>query len=361
VWVEGKNLDQKRGLSLPVDLVRTVAMVLVIVLHAASEPHSIVTQVTQAEVWRWWTVNIYDTVSRTSAPIFVMLSGALLLQPSKIEPLGVFFRKRFNRIGLPFLFWGSAYFVWRFFVNHEALSVGSIVQGILSGPYYHFWYLYMLVGLYLLTPILRIVVAYGNRKILKYFLLVWFMGPAIVPLPALFGAYNLESNVFTIPWWAGYFLLGAYLLAVRMRRAIQYILLFFGFALTAVGTYIVTLIVGGRLSLFFQDYFSPTTILASVALLLLLYSVQAPSDRIESQHPKTSWLLSQISQNTLPIYLFHPMILESLQKGYFGFKISINTLNPAIEIPLITAVTLFICLGLIIPSKKMPGVKRAIG
>lgn len=108
-------------------------------LHAANE--AIAPQVmNQTEVWRWWMVNIYQTLSRTGVPLFVMLTGALLLQPSKNETLSVFFKKRWARIGLPFLFWGAIYFAWDYFANQQALTSSFIVQGILSGPYFQFWY-----------------------------------------------------------------------------------------------------------------------------------------------------------------------------------------------------------------------------
>jgi surface polysaccharide O-acyltransferase-like enzyme len=353
----------KSGLSLPVDLIRTIAIVLVIGLHAANEPHPIITEplMSQAEVWRWWTINIYDTLTRLGAPLFVMLTGVLLLQPSKTEPLGVFFRKRLARIGLPFLFWGVAYFAYDFLVNHQAFSWGFIAQGVLSGPYYHFWYLYTLVGLYLFTPILRIVIAHADHRALKYFMLVWLLGIVITPIPTFFGSYHLDANLLTIPWWVGYYFMGAYVITLKVHRSLLYILLSVGFVLTAAGTYFVTLLVGGSLSLFFQDYFSPTMILASVAFFALLCSVRAPSDQVETRHTKTSWLASQISQNTLPIYLFHVMVLEALQNGFFGFRLSVNSLFPAVEVPLITLVTLFICLGLIMPAKKVPVLKRLIG
>jgi hypothetical protein len=53
--------------------------------------------------------------------------------------------------------------------------------------------------------------------------------------------------------------------------------------------------------------------------------------------------------------------LEAFQKGFFGFTISVNTLNPAIEIPLITGITLFVCLGIVWPLKKIPFVQKLIG
>jgi surface polysaccharide O-acyltransferase-like enzyme len=184
-----KTLIQERISTIPVDLIRTIAIVGVIALHAANE--TIIPQaMTQTEIWRWWMVNIYQTVGRTGVPLFVMLTGALLLQPSKIETLNVFFKKRWIRIGLPFLFWGTIYFAWDYFADNVSLTSSFIAQGILSGPYFQFWYLYMLVGLYLFTPILRVVVAHVDRGTFKYFFLVWFLGALILPIPPLFGAFH---------------------------------------------------------------------------------------------------------------------------------------------------------------------------
>ena len=343
------------------DLIRTIAIVGVILLHAANE--GIAPQVmNQTEIYRWWAVNIYQTLGRTGVPLFVMLTGALLLQPSKTEPLSVFFKKRWARIGLPFLFWGAIYFAWDYFADNITLTSSFIAQGILSGPYYQFWYLYMLVGLYLFTPILRIVVAHVNRETFKYFLSVWFFGAILSPVPGLFGAFHIDSNLLTIPLWVGYFLMGVFLLSVKLKRSTLLGLLALGLVLTAVGTYAIAATVGGPQTYFFQDYFSPTTILSAVMLFLLLNTLKVPANPTEAPHPKINWLLRQISKSTLAIFLFHVIVLETLQRGYlWGFTISGNTINSIIEIPLITVVTLFICLGIILPLKKVPVLKKLIG
>jgi surface polysaccharide O-acyltransferase-like enzyme len=343
-----------------VDLIRTVAIVAVIVLHATRDATSFQPEA-PFEIWRWFIVDIYQSMSRVGVPLFVMLSGALLLPPYKTEPLNVFFKKRWARIGLPFLFWGAAYFAWDFFANHEALTPSFITQGVLTGPYFHFWYLYMLIGLYLFTPLLRAIVAHADRKLIKYLLIVWLLGAILTPIPGLFGAYHLDSNVFIVPLWVGYFVLGLYLLDVKVRRSALLAFLTLGLALTAAGTYLMAATIGGATTYFFQDYFSPTTILASVALFLLLNKVQAPSNLIAPRGTKKDWLLRKIGENTLPLYLLHVMIIEALQRGYFGFTLSSSTLNSIIEVPLITVVTLFICLAIIIPLKKIPFVKRLIG
>ena len=354
-------MDPRTGnLSLPVDLIRTFAIVLVLVLHASTETVTVFNQMSPEGVTLWWTTNIYDSLARPAVPLFVMLSGALLLQPSKLgESLSVFFKKRLNRIALPFVFWGAAYFAWRAFVNGETLTANSIVQGVLTGPYNHFWFLYLLVGLYLLTPVLRVLVAYIKRRTFSYLMILWFLGTAIVPLLGLFSGYHLNSNVFIITGWLGYYLMGAYSLKTRIRPIILYATLALGFVWTIIGTYIIVGSIGESVSHFFYDASSFSMIGASVALFLLLSAV--PSNTLEERFSRGNRVLRLISQNTIPIYLFHVMVLESLQKGFFGFQISLSAMNPVLEIPLITVTTLLICLAVIYPLKKIPIVKRLIG
>jgi surface polysaccharide O-acyltransferase-like enzyme len=170
---------QEGNVSFPVDLIRTVAMVAVILLHAAND--LTIQHLDQLEIFRWLIVDVYQSAGRMGVPLFLMLTGALLLQPSKKDTLSVFFKKRWTRIGIPFLFWGAAFFVWDFLVKQQTFTLGFVIQGVLSGPYYHFWYIYMLVGLYLLTPILRLVTANADGKIMKYFVVVWFVGASIAP------------------------------------------------------------------------------------------------------------------------------------------------------------------------------------
>jgi surface polysaccharide O-acyltransferase-like enzyme len=347
--------------AIPADLIRILAIIGVITLHAANE--AIVPQVmNQTEVYRWWMVNIYQTLGRTGVPLFVMLTGALLLQPSKIEPLGVFFKKRWNRIGLPFLFWGVIYFAWDYYADHLALTSSFVFQGILSGPYFQFWYLYMIVGLYLLTPILRIVVAHIDRQTFKYFFVVWLLAAFITPIPGLIGAFYIDGNLLSLPLWGGYFMLGVFLVNIKLNRRVLLGLTALGLVLTLIGTYIIAATVGGAHTYYFQDYFSPTMILASAGLFLLLNTIKAPTNQTETRQSKINWLIKQISQSTLAIFLFHVIVLETLQRGYlWGFTISGNNLNSIIEVPLITAVTLLICLGIILPLRKVPVIKKIIG
>jgi surface polysaccharide O-acyltransferase-like enzyme len=159
----------------------------------------------------------------------------------------------------------------------------------------------------------------------------------------------------------GYFILGAVLLNVKMRRSVVVMIMSIGITLTVIGTYALAATIGGGTMFFFQEYLSPTMILASVMLFLLLITLKPTYNNKEVSPSKGNKLLKIISQNTLSLFLFHVMVLESLQAGYFGFAINGNTINSIIGVPLITVVTLFFCLAVIIPLKKIPLLKQLIG
>lgn len=366
------------------DLIRTVAIVGVILLHAANDLTS--QQMNWFEVVRWNTVTVYQSIGRLGVPLFLLLTGALLLQPSKLtEPIGVFFKKRVARIGLPFIFWGAIFFAWDFLVVHkigtEPITQSNIIQGFLTGPYYQFWYLYLLLGLYLVTPILRAVMLHASRNLVKYILILWFLGAAVVPTIALVTPLHLDTNVLTITGYVGYFILGAFLLTVQIRASRLALYTAVGITLTAIGTYVIAATVGGTEMYFFQGYLSPTLILAACSLFMLLIAVQSPPSArafvvppdqgndlklkdISSEPPcetKGRKLLRLISVNTLPLYLFHVMVLETIQKGYLGFAINGNTINSVVGVPLNTVITLFVSLGIIVGLKKVPYLKKLVG
>lgn len=294
-----------------------------------------------------------------------MLSGALLLQPSKLnEPLGVFLKKRLSRLGVAFLFWSAVYLAWGFFVTGYPLTLGNVVQGffrdLFTGAYYQFWFIYLIFGLYLVTPILRLIIAHASPSIVRYLILLWFIGVAIVPILQIATGYTLTPTVFVLGGFIGFFVLGTYLQTVKVKSSILYGLLITGIATTILGLWFLTYPynVLGQSNYFF-GYLTINTIIASTALYLLLLKFRA--DWPGTNHPKLSRLVKAISKNTLPIFLFHVIILESFQRGFFGFTLSFTTLNPIFEIPLLATLTFFVTLGLVLLMKKVPVLKTLIG
>ena len=359
------NINCLGGRAVNVDLIRTVAMVGVILLHAAGQytiTSQELSQMNPSELTRWGIVDIYQSIAvPIGVPLFLMLTGALLLQPQKKDTLRIFWKKRWARIGLPSLFWGGAYFAWDFLVQNIPFSAGAVIQGILNGPYTQLWYLYVLLGVYLLTPILRIFIAHADQAMMKYFVMIWVVGVAIIPFFNLLTPFRLNGNVFTLTGYVGFFVLGSYLSTVQIRRKTLAAFTILGVALTALGTYVFAAAGEETEMYFFQKYFSPTVILTSVMIFLLLLTVKPPAAQKKSGSSKVNKLMEVISQNTLAIFFIHVMIIESIQLGYLGFTINRNMIDPIIEVPLLAAITLFASLVIILILKRVPYLKRLIG
>lgn len=372
--MERTNADANSKISLPDDLIRTLAIFLVILLHASNQTlEASSNPLLHVSISYWLTAAVYKSLSVSCVPLFVMLSGALLLQPTKLnEPIGVFLKKRLNRIGLVFAFWTPVYLAWGFYINKLPVTWTNLEHGIMfdlfSGASYQFWFIYLIVGLYLITPILRVIIANGSQKLIRYLLVLWFVGVAIVPLLQSVSGYTLNSNVFVIGGWIGYFILGTYLQNVRVRSAILYSILILGFFGTILGAWVVKYPLGGLTQPDFFDYLSVNVIVGSAALFMVLMNFHPEKaenagstlTRI-AQKINDSSFARAVGKNTLPIFLFHVIILDCFEMGLFGFTISYATLNPIIEIPLITVLTFFITLVLVLLMRKVPILKKLIG
>jgi surface polysaccharide O-acyltransferase-like enzyme len=350
------------GFPLPVDLIRTVAITMVLVYHAITEPYNAALLSSTQYSVLWLSSTIYESFVIMGVPLFVMLSGSLLLQPSKVnEPIRVFLKKRLGRIGLAFLFWSAIYLVWNYYVIHKALTVNSVIQMFLSGGVdYQFWFIYLIMGLYLITPILRIVVAYADRKVLRYLIILWFIGVGLIPLFHLISGFSLDNNLFLVGGYIGYFVLGFYLIGNHVRTKLLKWLLAGSIIWTIIGAYLMAYLFHSlNQYYFFFDTLSANVIIASIVVCMLLSKF--PSDWPGKSHPKLSRLMHVISLNTLPIYFFHVIVLETLNMGFLGFKLSLTVISPVIEIPLAAAATLFLTLGLILLMKKVPILRKLIG
>ena len=99
------------------DNARIAAILAVVILHSA------VSGVVDTDLGSgyWWAGNLYSAFSRWCVPVFVMISGALLLSPARQESLGTFYRKRMSRVLWPFLFWSAFFLGW------------TLVKGIAKG------------------------------------------------------------------------------------------------------------------------------------------------------------------------------------------------------------------------------------
>jgi surface polysaccharide O-acyltransferase-like enzyme len=154
-------------------------------------------------------------------------------------------------------------------------------------------------------------------------------------------------------------LLGAYLVQVKVKRWVAAVGLVAGLGSTLFGSWLLSAAAGIKYVNYFHEPLNLTLIVASTSMFLLLTAI--PKTKIENINPTLKTALHWISKNTLPIYIFHIIVMQTLEIGYLGITLNQGTLNPIIEIPLLAIIVFFLTVVIIYPLKKIPYLKYAIG
>jgi len=311
--------------------------------------------------FNWWLGTAIFYACFCSIPLFVMISGALLLAPSREESPREFYRKRMIRVGVPLVVWSIVYLFVRAFIDKEHLTVGRIFELILTAdPYYHLWFLYMVVGLYLVTPVLRTFVHHATQQERLF---------VIVLILILANAYGQADNVlwqnqrsiFTlfIPYIA-FYLLGFELSRIdpRRRPPTKYIVLGVLLCVVYLAAFAPLFVarhggVGpGRRFLF--DFFTPPIVLPSIAIFWIARRRDALGTPATGFPQKA---VEWVASTTLGIYALHPLILNRLQHALRNHTSEGRFLLGVLAVPLVTFV-----LGYLITSVLMniPVLRRTV-
>ena len=163
------------------DLLRTFATIAVIVLHLAGSQMAVVAVTSQ----NWQIFNIYDGLVRWCVPVFVMLSGMFMLDPGRSLPLPKLLFHNALRILVCLMFWGTVYALAGCWAAGDFSVHGlwtAMLDTLKGNTHYHLWFLYMILGLYLVTPILRAFCKGASRGDLHYFFILAFLFASLLPI-----------------------------------------------------------------------------------------------------------------------------------------------------------------------------------
>lgn len=339
-----------------VDVLNIVSCFAVVCLHTSLGVFS------PQHTFLWAFQELMQAMFIFAVPIFFMVSGMNLLDYRKKYSTKVFFKKRFVRVGrslilgsiacyllfglLPGLFYGAqpiadsfgpVDFCKRFLTN-------SIID--------IYWFLYSIIYLYLLTPLLSKIV--HDRRLLEYAIALTLFCSILIPAAKAIGI-NEEyfSPLLSWPLFASsallYFLLGYYLE--------NYGLPLYWNALAWAATFLgsVTLMFLGGLCWngFFQNSMgpeyqnylvgtsSPLCVISAVSLFMLCKALE-PSLQSESDRMKS--VIRKVSSVSLGVYMFHLLLVNLTFDGPFECILTFGQIHPfikAIAVYLFTGVAVY--------------------
>lgn len=292
------------------DLLKIVAIFAVILVHV-SAPFV----VSEINSLNYWVGHSVDSVFRFGTLIFVMISGALLLD----ENYAFTSKKNLRhilRFLICFVVWSLAYVtIYEVIVpaikGIEIISFGDYVRYFFKG-HVHLWYLVMAIGLYLLTPLLRLWVKKENKKSVEYFLILSLVFCSLIPfiLDILnwfdLDLFNIDNfinyaSLYYVVGYVPFFVLGWYFNNFDVKR--KFIIYIFGvisIVFTIFASWGFSSLTGKRVLLYNSNYITTAFAAASVFVIFKHF--------FASKNPKSKfwrWNVEFISKHSLGFYAAH--------------------------------------------------------
>ena len=295
------------------DNIRFLATIFVVIIHIV---FPIVEKFEVISPLYWHTANIVESICRSAVPLFVMLSGALLL--GKNEELMLFYRKRLQKIAIPFVIWSLIYLVISylsefFFKSTDKNKLLWLASQLKSGTAYHLWYIYMILGLYLTIPYLTKLIPKLSKIDFYLFFILWAV-TLFLKIPILNTYFpNFDLTFFT--GYIGYLLLGYFLAQNDNYFSIKsgVFMVMVGWICTIIFTYLSSRQEKHFIGVFYS-YLSPNVALITVGIFIILKDIKIKS-------PLFQKISQTISNYSFGIYLNHVLIITLLYKLGIDWKI----------------------------------------
>ena len=331
---------------------RVIACVGIIVLHtvfAANEYYAAKVTLSENLVSRMVENNMMWAV-----PAFVMVTGVLQLNPEKTLTLRKLYGKYILRILIALVCCCIVFRIFDMIMDGEPLNAVGVLQAfvelVTAKCWGHLWYLYLLIGLYILLPFYRMIIERASEKELRYLCLVYLVFVSIFPMIESFGIhigfYISESIIYPLYLLLGYMIFYG---MIRISRGA-------GVALIAVSTIIILGmdVMKNSASIDIPSelfgYASPFVIFQTIGVFAVVCSAREAEG-------KGSRLLETLDKCSFGIYLIHMVFIRLLFR-YMGW-------NPFDTLPVVTLALAII--GIFLVSfiitwllRKIPGVNKVL-
>ena len=142
-----------------IDITRIIAIFAVLAIHTLA---GYICEWGHIPYTDWMIATFSGAVARFAVPVFIILSGYLLLD--KQENAYLFFQKRFSKVVIPLLAWSVIYTVFNTNSIYSIFTIEFVKELLSSNVYFHLYFLYIIIGLYIITPVLRLILHNINIK-----------------------------------------------------------------------------------------------------------------------------------------------------------------------------------------------------
>jgi len=308
------------------DFIRVIAILLVIFIHVSAIDTTLNIGSTQ-----WQITKILNYLAHISVPVFFMISGSLLLNSEKTTSLSYTWKQRIPRVVIPFVLWSiiSPIVVGIYAHTLSFTNVFTPVKTILYQPTSPtLWFMYPLVGIYILSPVIKTFVQNASNQMLIYITGIWFVTCSLLPSINVLMPKSMEhifeispvANFFLIGGFTGYFILGYLLTKLKVENTHSLVLLLIVLISGLAGNFIsesVPKIFDPNNGYYVTSIFIP---IMSVAAFILL---QKWGSKITSK--PTIKIFEFLSPLVFGVYLIHNLIILYVEP-WFAENVAIHGL-----------------------------------
>lgn len=303
----------------------------------------------------WFVSMLVQTVFHFAVPVFFMISGTTLLEYRARYSTKVFFKKRFTKTGIPFLFWSLFYLFYpSVFGSAQMPNFEAVRNGIFNnGASYIFWFFYAIFGIYLSMPILSLLAKPENFRQIGYFCLLVYFFRGIFPCITRFVQPIYGDLVPTVvTGYLGYIFLGWLIKHEqfsRRTRAVIYASGVGGALLMFFGTWLLSR-QSGSLDIFFMEYNSVACFPLSAAVML--FAKHCRWERVYKIVPQKA--VRAFAGASLGVYVLHMLLLTWVE------HLGIFATHPVYYMATIPFLVYFVGVGLVLLLSKIPIIKHLV-
>ncbi len=298
--------NEKKYHNYNYDALRILCIYLVVVIH-----NNVIYLINNKGTIGWGVIKIFTSLSNVSVPLLFMLSGALLIKTDKVISIKELFVKRIKKQLIPFLIWSMIYLLLRNYLGKTPFTIKTIISLINEPAYYQFWFMYSLLGIYLLLPIFQIWGLFLDKQHQEYFLILIFLFSSLLPFISIYVPIVKISKHLDFVIFEGYilyFMLGYYLQKYHNKiKCNKYLII--GFFTVCFGTIFECIIskMNIRPQVYhFGDYMSPGMVVFSVGIfnIFLKYKINFIN----------KYYIAYVSKICIGIFYSHMLFLMFLEK-----------------------------------------------
>lgn len=287
------------------DVLKVISLIAVIVMH-------IIGNTINTFGFNGISKDIYNVICNLcyfAVPIFIMVSGSLFLNPDKKLDIEDILKKYISRIIICLLLFGMFYSMLEIYFNTNLINLELIYnsfKNIITGNLWaHMWYLYLILGLYLFTPIFRIISSKSTKKEYQYLLILLFIFTIIINDINAYLKINIAFNILIISPYIFLYFLGDYLSRYGITKKIKYANYIFSLISVVV---IILKNVFYMSDSFYMTYTCFFSFNITLSVFLLIKEMKFNfNDKIKN-------IIINISECTLGIYLIHQLIINIIYK-----------------------------------------------